>query len=443
MGGFSAAALREVLASSAPAGAAGWVVAVSGGVDSACLLRALAEQPCRALRVRAVHIDHALQPAAAGFRRASIDLCGLLAIPLEIVTVEVETRGSIEAAARTARYAALAQNLRPQECLLTAHHALDQAETLLLQLLRGAGLKGMAAMPACRPFGTGWHLRPLLGFSKRDLLEFAAAAGAAAVDDPMNDDVRFDRAYLRTQLWPLIERRWPGGAAALSRTATHAAEAQELLDESAALIVSKLGDGNALSVSGLRRLPAAQQRNALRYWIAAAGLALPSTARLIEALRQIVDADDDHLPAVIFGDHALRRYRDRLFLTAAVPPALPECLEWSARPDACLDLGEGLGRLRWLPQVGGLDAARLRGVLTVRRREGGEMLRPHARARTHSVQHLCQSLGVLPWMRSALPLVHAGETLIAIGDLWQDAGWCVAAPAEGLGCVWEGAPALI
>ncbi len=443
MGGFSAAALCEVLENSAPVDGAGWVAAVSGGVDSACLLRALAEQPCRALRVRAVHIDHALQPAAADFRRASVDLCGLLAIPLEVVTVEVETRGSIEAAARTARYEALARNLRPRECLLTAHHALDQAETLLLQLLRGAGLKGMAAMPACRPFGPGWHLRPLLGFSKRDLLEFAAAAGVAAVEDPMNGDVRFDRAYLRTQLWPLIEQRWPGAALALSRTAAHAAEAQELLDESAARSVRRLSDGNALSVSGLRLLPAAQQRNTLRHWIAAAGLELPSTARLTEALRQIVDADDDHLPAVIFGDHALRRYRDRLFLTAAVPAALPERLEWSARPEACLELGERLGRLRWVPLAGGLDAARLPAVLTVRRREGGETLRPHARARTHSVQHLCQSLGVLPWMRSALPLVYAGETLIAIGDLWQDAGWCTAAPAEGLGCVWEGAPPLI
>jgi tRNA(Ile)-lysidine synthase len=320
---------------------------------------------------------------------------------------------------------------------------MDQAETVLLQLLRGAGLKGMAAMPICKALGKGWHLRPLLDVAKRDLLKFAEDAQVAVVSDPMNLDGRFDRAYLRTALWPLIEERWPGAALALSRTARHAADAQDLLDQSAALTAEKLRDGNALSVTGLRALPVAAQLNALRYWIGVSELKPPSTARLTEALRQIIDADDDHLPAIIWGEHALRRYRDRLFLTRANPPSLKEPREWAVGAAARLDLGKDLGALRWSPQIGGLDAARLPQTLTVRPRLGGEVLKPNRRARTQSVQHLCQSLGVLPWMRDALPLVYAGEALIAIGDLWQDARWCVAAAAPGFGCLWEDAPILV
>ncbi len=139
---------------------------------------------------------------------------------------------SIEAAAREARYRRLGLELEAGECLLTAHHAQDQAETLLLQLLRGAGLKGLSAMPMCRPFAGGWHLRPLLDVAQRDLRKFRDMNAIAAVDDPMNHDPRFDRSYLRRQVWPLIERRWPGAATALTRTAQHLAEAQELLDRS-------------------------------------------------------------------------------------------------------------------------------------------------------------------------------------------------------------------
>jgi tRNA(Ile)-lysidine synthase len=435
-----------VLETHTPMAATGFVVALSGGEDSACLLTALMQQgprPFRNLPVRAIHVDHGLQPAAADFQRACEDQCRRLAVPLTAVAVGVDSgRGvSIEAAARDARYAALAQHLTAGECLMTAHHADDQAETLLLQLLRGAGLKGMSAMPLCRAWAGGWHLRPLLHFAKRDLRLFGVRAGVSAVPDPMNDDVRFDRAYLRRHLWPAIEARWPGAAIAVSRTAGHVAEAQGLLDRAAAQSVDLLRDGDALSVAGLRALSPPEQVNTLRYWISARAAPPPSTARLNEAVRQIIAADADHQPAVIWGEHALRRYRNRLFLTAARPPALTERCEWRIADD--LDLGGELGCLQWSPQRGGLDAARLPETLVVRRRRGGETLKVHRRGRTQSLQHLCQSLGVLPWLRDALPLLYAGHDLIAVGDLWQDARWCVAAGARGFGCTWRGAPLLV
>jgi tRNA(Ile)-lysidine synthase len=445
---FGAPFLRAVLEEHLPSAATGLVVAVSGGADSACLLTAIAQcgAPCaiRGLHVRAVHIDHRLQPASAALREAAIALCRRLQIPLAVIAVAVETAGgvSIEAAARDARYRALALELAPGECLMTAHHAQDQAETLLLQLLRGAGLKGLSAMPMCRSFGSGWHVRPLLNVARRDLRKFGDVHGIAAVDDPMNEDPRFDRAYLRRQLWPLIERRWPGAATALSRAAHHIAEAQELLDEAAAPDVQRLHDGDALAVSGLRALSNLEQINVVRHWLFAAAVTPPPTARLTEALRQVFAADADHLPAIVWGEYALRRYQDRLFLTQAVVPSLAAHLEWCVTPGARLDLGTGLGQLQWASQIGGLDASRLPQTLSVRQRRGGEVLKPSPRAKTQTVQHLCQSQGVLPWMRDALPMLYAGEALIAVGDLWQDARWCVAAGAPGFGCVWIDAPVL-
>src|SRR5580692_8271367 len=243
---FGAISLRAVLEEHLPSGATGLAVGVSGGADSACLLAAIAQLgtpfPIRGLNVRAVHIDHGLQPAAAALRGAAEALCRRNHVPLAVISVAVELAAgaSIEAAAREARYRALALALAPGECLLTAHHAQDQAETLLLQLLRGAGLKGLSSMPLCRPLGPGWHLRPLLNVAQRDVRTFGRAQGIAAVEDPMNRDLRFDRAYLRAQVWPLLEKRWPGAGTALSRTAHHVAGAQELLDASAAPTVQRL-----------------------------------------------------------------------------------------------------------------------------------------------------------------------------------------------------------
>ncbi len=444
---FSAATFRAVLDAHVPGGATGLVVALSGGADSASLLIAASSlgRSFRGLTLRAVHVDHGLQPAAPRFRDACEALCAELGVPLAVISVTVETASgaSIEAAARDARYAALQAELRGGECLLTAHHALDQAQTLLLQALRGAGLKGLSAMPACRSFGRGWHLRPVLEVPQQELLAFGARACAPAIPDPMNEDLRFDRNYLRRLVWPRIEARWPGSAAALSRTARHAAEAQELLDRAAAVQLSRLRDGEALSVPGLRALGRAERINVLRFWMSDSGLEPPSTARMTEALRQILEARDDHLPAIVWGGRALRRYRHRVFITDAEPPRLEGTRQWRVDPDSPLDLGPSMGTLRWVAHCGGLDAARLPRSLIVRRRRGGESLRPALKAKTQTVQHLCQSSGVLPWMRDALPLVYADDALIAVADLWSEARRRASAGLPGLEIRWEEAPIVV
>jgi tRNA(Ile)-lysidine synthase len=444
---FSAASLYAVLDSSVPEGARGLVVALSGGADSAALLAGLAGLGggFRGLPLRAVHIDHGLQAAASEFREACKNLCEHLGVPLGLIRVEVQSEAglSIEAAARAARYAALAAQLQPLECLLTAHHRQDQAETLLLQALRGAGVKGLSAMPVCRLLGLGWHVRPLLDVPHGELLKLGRQLENFQVIDPMNSDLRFDRTYLRKAIWPLIETRWPGAEIALSRSARHMAEAQELLNTAAAADVARLRDGDALSVPALRALPQPQRMNAIRAWLDEAGVEAPSTARLAEALRQVFDADADHQPAILWGDKALRRYRQRLFLTEADCPRLEGARPWTVLLGSSIALGANLGSLTWSAQIGGIAADALQAVVTVRRREGGETLKPGRSAKTQTVQHLCQSQGVLPWMRDALPLVFAGDELIAVADLWLEARWCAAPDAPGLKITWNDAPLLI
>jgi tRNA(Ile)-lysidine synthase len=444
---FSAATLRAVLDAHTPVGATGLVLGLSGGADSASLSAAVVAMGAsfRALHVRAVHVDHGMQAAAAAFRDACAALCRRLDIPLTVVRVAIHCPpgASLEAAARDARYAALARELEPGECLLTAHHCEDQAETLLLQALRGAGIKGMSAMPVCRPLGRGWHLRPVLQVPRAELLAFGAHLAAACAVDPMNEDVRFDRSYLRRQIWPLIEARWPGANAALSRTARHAAEAQELLDHAAVADLALLRDGEALSVPGLRTLTPAARVNALRFWLCEAGVEPPAAARLTEALRQLLEAQIDHLPQIVWGDHALRRYRQRVFLTRAHPPRLEGTLRWPVNPGARVELGPRLGELRWIARIGGIDPKKLPQTLSVHRRGGGESLRPTAQAKTQSLQHLCQSRGVLPWMRDALPLVFAEDALIAVADLWAEARFRAAPQDEGLAIDWRLAPNIV
>jgi tRNA(Ile)-lysidine synthase len=482
---FGPAELGRALEEALPEDATALAVALSGGPDSAALLAALRLLPTgtvRDLPVRALHVDHGLQCAAAQMRAASAALCERFEVPLAVLKARVPRTGglSVEALARDARYARLSAELRANECLLTAHHQQDQAETVLLQLLRGAGPKGLAGMPMRRRLGPGWHIRPLLEVGHAALEQFVRDQQLASFRDPMNTDPRFERAYLRSALWPLLEARWPGAAKALARSAAHLAAAEALIETKAAAIVSHARDGEALSLKALRGLDELEQLQALRQWIAAAGVRLPSSARLREALRQMLAAGADHVPAVAWEEHALRRYRDRLFLTPACPPRLEEPLAWSAfddaaslgaapvgaapvgaapvgavsvgavsgvgvargAPGAALELPHGLGRLRFEEAPGGLDPARLRLPLEVRRREGNERLRIARGGRTRSARELCQAWGIVPWMRDALPFVYAHRTLIAVGDLWHNADLRVAPGAPGLVCRWENAPRL-
>ena len=328
-------------------------VAFSGGADSTALLAALARVRRAGLKVRAVHVDHQLRPDSARWSAHCRRRARQLGIPLEVRRIVVpRPRGaSLEAAARVARYAALADALRPHEILLTAHHQDDQLETVLLQLLRGAGVAGLAAMPASVPFARGRLVRPLLGIPGAQLRAWLRARQLDWVEDDSNADERLDRNYLRRRVLPALLARWPAAPATLARSARHLAEAQQLLDALGAADAASAQVGAALAAPVLRRLDPARRRNALRHWITSRGFPAPPARRLEEIAVAVLAARPDTHPFVEWSGVRVRRHAQLLRLEDATAGA--------RAPDAPASLSWPWQRQRQLAWPGG-------GVLTLR-----------------------------------------------------------------------------
>lgn len=425
----------------------GFCVALSGGLDSSVLLHGMAalRGGNTGLGVRAVHVDHGLQAAAPAWADACSAFCHSLSLELQVLQLGLDpARGeSVEAEARNARYAAIAGILAPGEWLLTAHHRDDQMETVLIQLLRGAGVAGLAAMPARARLGAGWHGRPLLDVDRAELAAYARQASLSWVSDPTNSSMRFDRGWLRERVLPQLRTRWPQAAATVSRSARHLAEAGRLL---AALAESDasglLDDSSRLSIDGLRRLPQDRQVNLLRWWIRERGLGLPSTARFESILDDLMRARVDAEPVVRWESGELRRYRDRLYAMQPLNEPPSETLHFDPALPAGIELGAGLGRISLAAtDQGGLDPVVLKDIV-IRFRAGGESLRPHPARPRKRLKQLCQEAGIVPWMRERLPLLFVGARLAAVGDLWIDAELAVAPGKPAVVPVWSGRPEL-
>lgn len=395
-------------------------VAYSGGLDSSVLLHALAGlRRAQRLQLRALHVNHHLQAQADAWAAESARRARRLRVPFELLDAPVVRRGgeSLEAAARMARYAALAGHLQSGELLVTAHHQEDQLETVLLALLRGSGVRGLAAMsPVSRWRGTRL-LRPLLQVSRGQLEDYAREHALQWSEDPSNLDERFDRNYLRRRVLPLIRARWPAAAVTVGRSAAHVAEARELLEQLARQHLANARDGAQLRVSVLRRLPEPQRRNALRYWIGERGLLAPDHRRLREIAGPLLRSRADAVSAVSWSGGELRRNGDRLFALSLLPPAGQE-LSWDWRRQPWLSLAHGgaVGLLR--DPHGDVRLSALPPRLQVSFRRGGERLRKSVgRA---PLKELLRSEGLAPWERAGVPLIGHGERIIAVADLWLD-----------------------
>ena len=420
-------------------------VAFSGGGDSVALLAALAAlaRRHRRLMLRAVHVDHGLQPGSRSWSRQCAQLAGALRVPIIVrrVSVDLAKGQSLEAAARAARYRAFALLLGADERLLTAHTLEDQAESVLLQLLRGAGVEGLAAMHADVPLARGRLVRPLLDVPRAALREYARRRRLEWIEDPMNLDLRFDRIYLRQEILPRLRERWPGAARALARSARHAQDARGLLARIAREDLDAAADGRDLSVTALRRLPIERRRNALRLWIAERGGRMPQSRHLAEVAGPLLAARADAMPTVTWAEGGVRRAAGRLSwqsaLTASAapsPPAAPSPSAaatppiaaavdvWSWRDQPIVWLPGARGRLEMRRDAyGNLDLETLPAVLAVRWRMGGERLRPRPGGPSRTVKSLLQAARIAPWERAAMPLVYADERLLAVADRWIDA----------------------
>jgi tRNA(Ile)-lysidine synthase len=432
------AALERIL----PPDASGRLcVAFSGGLDSSVLLQALVQAMAAhgRYRLRALHVDHQLQTPSRDWQQHCARVCRALGIELQSLTVTVRTAPglSIEAEARSARHAAFAQALAPQETLLTAHHADDQLETVLLALLRGSGIKGLAAMPALQRLGQGWHARPLLEHTRAALHEWARSARLDWVCDPSNQAPRFDRSYLRNEVIPGLAQRWPAAAHSVSRSAQHAAEAQQLLEELAQADAGTAMVESCLRVSVLARLGGPRRRNLLRYWLRRCGASTPSTRKLAGLEHDMLCAGGDRLPCTTWDRFAVRRYRDLLYCMPRELALPPEPLSWNGSP---LSLG-ALGELLIVrSEQGGLASAQLAPEVSVAFRPAAEKLLFAARGQQHKLKKLLQRADVLPWCRDRVPLVISKGWLLAVGDWWVSEEFAALAGTAGLRIQWQGGP---
>lgn len=399
-------------------------VAYSGGPDSTALLHALAHlDPARRRDLRAIHVDHGLHADSHDWARWCGRTCRQWDVPLDIRLVRVTPDGrGVEAAAREARYAALAEAMRPGEWLVTAHHRDDQAETVLLKLLRGAGPEGLAGMRPSRAFGPGRLWRPLLGTPRTALQQYLDAHHLECLDDPANRAPELARSHLRTDVMPRLYRHWPNATRAIAHAARLSAQADDYVQSRARHHLDELrtAPGQPLDAAGWLALHPALQGPVLDRWLYEHGLSAPSLGQRAQLQRQIRDAAPDRVPLVRWPGTAVHLWRGRLHAHPPLNvPSRPWQHDWHGEP---LPLPSG-GILALQP-----DGTRGTGTpvprLQVTLGETGVTLRPVGSTHHRRLRLLYQEAGIPPWLRPLCPVIRdADGRLLAVADLWQtDAG---------------------
>ena len=413
-------------------------IAFSGGLDSSVLLHLLSRLPHLPAERAALHIHHGIHPDADEWAVESQRRACALGIDCQIrrVSLPQQSGESLEALAREARYRALGELLAPGEIVLTAQHADDQAETLLLQLLRGSGPQGLAAMPLLTPLARGWLARPLLACSQAELLAYAEAEGVRWIEDSSNRDLRFDRNFLRHQVIPLLRQRYPGLPHTLSRSARHCAEATSLLKQLAQQDLEACRAGERLRIEALEQLPVARQRNLLRHWIASRNLPLPGHRGLQRILDEVLCAHPHRDPLVRWAGGEVRRFRQWLYAFPPLPSAVPYRLPWNG--EERLALPHGMGHLSLRRAPGGIDPRQWQAArIEVRSRRGGERCRPPGDLHHRPLKQLYQEWAVPPWERPLIPLLYLNDQLAAIAGYWVCSEFSTVDQEPGLIPCWK------
>lgn len=396
-----------------------YLIAYSGGLDSHVLLHLMtAVASCYPeVSIRSIYIDHGLQEVSKDWLHHCHQIAEDLETPHQSVLLDlsVPSGESLEAYARKARYQALQDHLCDGETLLTAQHQDDQAETLLLQLLRGSGLDGLAAMPMDVLFGKGRHCRPLLEYSRRQLEAYADRYELNHITDPSNQDNGFDRNYLRNAIIPLLKQRWPRMGKTLARSAKLQAEASSLLDDYCEKKITVLfgKQEGTLCISAVKKLTYIQQKAVLRYWIKHSGFKVPSAVNIEHILTDVLNCSVDSSPLVSWKSTEVRRYKDDLYIRPSLLlPQTDKPTVWDLNTNLKLDHGvtldaNDLGELKSILLQQGIP-------VTVCFRQGGERIRPENKQHSISLKKLFQQLEIPPWLRQSFPLVYANNQLVAV-----------------------------
>lgn len=396
-----------------------YVVAYSGGLDSHVLLHLCAlftKQP-----VLAIYIHHGLQKEADEWEEHCAEICDSLNVPFKSIHVDASKRPgeSPEETARKARYSALNSQLKVGDCLLTAHHRDDQTETVLLQLCRGAGVAGLAAMPDIREMGIAYHARPLLNFSRDEITEYANKSKLKWIEDSSNKDTAFDRNLLRHDVVPVVKKRWPQLGESLLKVASQQQDALEIIEAMAAIDLATIvtQKPHIINISELTKLSRARQLNVLRSWIHQCASDAPTANILHQIIESMLMAAKDASPKIYWGKSEIRRYQGRLYCLKSLEHDVTEIYYWNPKEKLKIEsLGIQLSVEKKRPQ--GLKPELLNEILKVSFRQGGEDIRPAGRRNTHSLKKLFQEVGVPPWERSRIPLIYLDDMLICVSGYW-------------------------
>jgi tRNA(Ile)-lysidine synthase len=418
-------------------------VAFSGGLDSTVLLAALARLRLKP-PLRAAHIDHGLYADSSAWSAHCAAVAAELGASFACVRVSVdrEARSGVEGAARAARYAALGALMSSGEVLATAHHGDDQLETVLLRLLRGTGVRGLQGIVERAPFAGGWLVRPMLDFTRAEILEQGRAWNLRWLEDPANDDLRHDRNFLRREVVPRLLTRWPAAARSAQRLARQAADAERIIDDLAALDVAGIAGLDRVPRSALAGLDEARQRNVLRHVLSKLDLPPPSARKLDELRATFVNARSDAQPLVRWPGVEARVYRARLYLMKPLPAASPRAYRATLRARSHWIGPEGELRLEPGVATGGLPESWVEAGLELRFRAGGEALRPLDGAGGRTLKRWLQEAAIVPWMRSRIPLLFHADRLVAVGDLWLADETRTASAQRRYRVVWSNHPPL-
>lgn len=405
-------------------------VAFSGGLDSTVLLHLLAHSPLKS-KLSAIHINHQLSQSADDWQQHCTDVCEQWEVPFHIEQVSVSGEGGVEAAARKARYEVFEKQVGCNECLLTGHHQNDQIETLLYRLFRGAGPEGLAAMPKERELGhrekdigQGVLYRPFLNVPRNQLEAYATTQGLIWVEDDSNISTEFDRNFIRHELIPIIENRWPGSGNCIARAASlcrDQATLNQLYGEQLLGQLQPQSERLGVSISGeiLDAYSKEEQSLVLRHWIKSITGVVPEASQLALVIPQVWLCFEDAKPCLRFDQWEIRRFQKRLYL-------LPQLLETREETSISYQLN-GDELLVNLPGVGLLKVAlelcvhlKKQGIkqLDISYRQGGERCKPIGRGHSQKLKKLLQEYQLEPWLRDWVPLIYSDDVLIAVGDLW-------------------------
>jgi tRNA(Ile)-lysidine synthase len=397
-------------------------IGFSGGADSTALLQAIHEcQEQLAVPIHAVHFHHGLQSEADAWQTHCETFCSERDIPFLSRRLEIDrsSKNSPEEESRNSRYRSVAEILGDAEMYLTAHHAEDQAETLFLNLMRGSGIEGLAGIPVLRNLENGWVARPLLDRNRPELEHFLEQKNIPWLTDPSNADTSFDRNYLRQELFPVLEQRWPGLGKRLFRTARNAritagAMAMFIESQSGDLIRDRL----KMPLQKLLELEPEMQTLILRQWLRRHEVPVLPEARLLEFLDQLAGSQLTSSAEVQWADWMIKRYQRDLWLHRRNP--FLACPEKKWKNGMMFDIGPDSGALRLIGETTAIPAS-----WKVRARKGGDRIRMVPNGPSYKIKELFRAAVIPPWLRSGIPVLEWDGEPVALGD------WVIGHRLEG------------